>query len=325
MRPEREETDRNFRPRVDLVVANYNRAPVFWRGLKSLAGFDAETDRIVFLDASETFFSEKFELEARKEGFGALIGTKNLVIYRRRSWNLVHGAHLDYLDLLSRGELSRPEISFFMQDHYLNKWECVAADTVPEAVVWDLDLVTATIVENRPKQYALFASRNGFRVSALTPKNHRRPDWMDTTVSPEREISFVADGGNLAVDPSILLRYFRANPERLASGVGSYGAAYVWETRFCKILSDSGVVFRDIGLQMEFESVSDLIRQHPSPGKVWKYFWSIPLYFYLHGRDIQKQRLRDVNFSFRELVAELISCVRFPRRTRLEPLSHEMR
>lgn len=321
----REEDLRDFRPRVDLVVANYNRAPVFWRGLKNLAGFDAETDRIVFLDASETFCSEKFELEAWKEGFGALIGTKNLVIYRRKSWNLVHGAHLDYLDLILRGELSRPEISFFMQDHYLNKWECVAADTVPEDVEWDLDLVTATIVGNRPKQYALFASRNGFRVSVLTPRNHRRPDWLDTTIPPEREICLVADGGNLAVDPSIFLRYFRANPERLSSGVGSYGAAYVWETRFCKILADSGVVFRDIGLQMEFDSARELIRQHPRPGGVWKFFWSIPLYFYLHGRDIQSLKVRDLKFTLKQLVAELSSCVRFPRRIRPEPLRREMR
>ena len=126
--------------RIDIVVANKNRIDLFWNSLDTIKNFDPKIDRIIVMDCSDNSL-EELSKSKKYLDFFELKMNYNFLFFKRRNWNMNHGAQLDYLRLILDEKISKPNYTFFLQDHYLDKNTAVHGDTIPTNFVYDLNLV----------------------------------------------------------------------------------------------------------------------------------------------------------------------------------------
>jgi hypothetical protein len=268
--------------RIDIVVANKDRINLFWNSLDTIKNFDPEVDRIIVMDCSDNSLEELSKSEKYLDFF-QLKMNYNFLFFKRRNWNMNPGAQLDYLRLILDEKIAKPKYTFFLQDHYLDKYTAVHGDTIPTNFVYDLNLVEKELLND--KEQVLFSARNGFRVSSSNPtlrtgisnQIHRAGSVPST---------FCVDGCNYIVAPDYYLKYFANNPELLIKGDGSYQFAHVWESRICKILYDQNFTFYELSRNIKYKKISDLIFDYPDPCSVWMYFYDFPAAYVFYGRDI---------------------------------------
>lgn len=321
--------------RFDIVVANYNKADVFWEGFSNLKNFDPLLDRVVFLDCSNNSLHELAVCQHYINALG--INGCNFVFIKRRNWLLNPGAQLDYVRLVAEGKLAKPLHAFFMQDHYLNKQRLVKGDTIPESVILDLDHISDILLQNN--KLAVSATRYGFRLCASVPEELCGEDYAcydDSYNYPwlfvdcrqpigsiiggkycndhfiyyngclhmpgSKDICLVIDGSNFCVDPIYYINHYNQHKAMYSGGIGDYGEGLTWEARLSKILTDQGVGFYELSRSVCFWSPEELksAQPDPDPAKLWCYFYNSPLFYWIHaGHDIWPYRFKNTDAYLR--------------------------
>ena len=273
--------------RFHLVVANYRRATSFTEKFASLRGFDPDIDKVVFFDCSP---EAEWEMEYKNVQTLAAYGLqedKNLIFFRRRTWNVCHGAHLDYFSLLLNQELEIPSYTLFMQDHYLDLARFVKEDTIPSSKQLCLTTIESLFKQD-PEVGCCYLTRNGIRVSVTSSAIHPKVygDHQELLTDTVERHLFI-DGLNCAVRPELYLPWMAKNPRRLTQGDGSYPAAFVWEIRLGWILYEQGIRWHDLANSVTFRSISELRElekcMNQSLSKRW---YDHRLWAVMYGRDM---------------------------------------
>src|SRR5580700_1621269 len=103
--------------RFDIVVANFKKIEYFYENFSKLRHFDPQNDRIIVLDCSPTRGEQLSKLAKFCQTAGL---TKSLLFIARKNWLFNHGAQLDYINYLNSLVIERPQLCYFMQEHYLD-------------------------------------------------------------------------------------------------------------------------------------------------------------------------------------------------------------
>lgn len=284
--------------RFDLVIATMGRSELFWDAWENLKNFDQDQDRIIFFDCSP---DPQQELEKCRRYLKKLgLNRTKFCLYHRRNWTFNQGCQLDYIRLIGDNRLEQPKLTFFLQDHYLNKLMTVRGDTIPDDEVIDLKQVISYFEKHPDTVY--FSSRVGFRLATSVPdvEEFLEQDYAEynrTTHRGSVDISFVVDGSNYIVDPGYYLRDYRQHPSLYWRGNGSYNFAHVWETRICQILYEQNLSFYDDHRKLAFRNAQELKRKFPAQGDVWHYFHHMPQAYIFYGRDLWRYQWLPKNLT----------------------------
>lgn len=313
--------------RIDVVVANHGRVELFLDSFERLVGFSNLTDRIVILDSSADFQTERKKIEDwhSKQTFQQI----KVLIVRRRNWNLNHGAQMDYIRAVFQGQIKCPEFSFFMQDHYLDPAKFVKGDSSPADFSFDLN-EWVNYGRNNPNSVQ-FCTRNpifgfyekrkvaqSFLDRYLKQKNASSEfDKVSSSVEVYNEeyltlVTLSISGGNFFVNPVLYKDAYLSDPKRFVRGVGSYSFCHVWEARICKFLFDQDTLFVDKNKGATLKK--NLIRNNTSVN-VWPIF--LPAYFFF-GRDIYRVRKISIKEFLKEVKAFLLYLPKYERSRKLE-------
>jgi len=319
--------------RFDIVVANRNKAEIFWQGFFTINNFDPLLDRIVFMDCSDNYMDELSKCMYYIKKYELM--NINFLFLKRRNWIMNQGAMLDYVRLLGEGILEYPMYAFFMQDHYINKQALVKGDTIPDDVTLDLDNIYDILSVNNDK-LVVTATRYGFRICASVPEEYCGDDyglyddrtdykwcWVSgklgsvingkyccdhfiyynaSHLKGSQDICIAVDGSNFCVNPKYYVSHYKSNKKLYSGGLGDYTDALIWETRLSKILYDQGLGFYDLTRNVCFQNTEELKKAQPDPDstKLWCYFYNSPLFYWILGRDIWHYdfKLTDAYFRY---------------------------
>jgi len=276
-------------PRFQIVIANRGRASLFVDNFSSLRGFNPKRDALVVFDCTPDEDWKNELATIRSLAQCGLTEGENLLIFRRKSWNLSHGAQLDYLGLLADKDISQPQLTLFMQDHYLDLERFVKEDTVPAAPPLDLDHVES--VFHADKQLGCcYLTRNGIRISVSTPiTSPHLYGEHDQLVPGATERGLFVDGANFFVRPELYLPWLTKNRSLAFSGHGDYGSAFVWEIRLGQILYDQRIRWHDLSRGISFQTIDQLHEIERARSERLSHYWyDSRVWFFFHGRDLER-------------------------------------
>jgi hypothetical protein len=285
---------------------NRNKSELFWKSLNNLINFDPVLDRLIFLDCSDNPTAEGIKCINFMNSMHLKLS--NILFIKRRNWCMNQGGIMDYVRLVGEGVLEKPLHTFFMQDHFLNKEECVKGDTIPEQLTIDLDAISSLLLNN-PKT-VVFAARYGFRVCATVPSQfcgndfNRQSENISLLVDNSKKLGEIIngkycndlyiyyngqyhingsedlwlaiDGSNFCLDPQWLIQHYKKNKKLYTEGLGDYTDALVWEARFGKIFTDQKIAFHELSRNITVHSPAELkeMQQDPDSSKLWCYFYN---------------------------------------------------
>lgn len=289
--------------RFHIVVSNYKRLFSFVENFHKIKNFQADRDRLYILDCSpEEDWAAELEA-ARQLSAYALEWGKSVFFIRRRNWAQNFGALLDYYRWSLAGNIPAAAYHFFMQEHYLDTERFLNADSIPDGFDLDLNAIEQVFVADREVGCA-FATRQGIRVSVSQPYLIQDPPlglegrehapfkdhdgyYLHHLVEGGVRRYFFTDGGNGVVRAEPYVDYFRAHPDLLVEGDGSFGFCVVWEERLGKILGDLGMKWVDLYNRAIFRNLDELDAVEARLGRRISGLWYENMnWIYYYGYDL---------------------------------------
>jgi hypothetical protein len=274
--------------RFDIVVANFKKIEYFYENFSKIRHFDPQNDRIIVLDCSPTRGEQLSKLAKFCQTAGL---TKSLLFIARKNWLFNHGAQLDYINYLNSLVIERPQLCYFMQEHYLDTERDVKGDTLPRGKVLDLDEVFGLQNRNSNK-LVIFCARAGYRVTQFVAQDQISRVYEHYRVlsagSPSTfgfsimsDFSICVDGGNFCVDPLTLMNSLKVLKPSWNTGPGTYNHTHVWETLLTFIHQQANCGFYELSRQMLVYDPSELTRNDKLLD-TWKPFYAFPVAWALY-------------------------------------------